>query len=72
LAARFGFGEGNMLYLRIGEPARWNHAVTARAIYSGKIVADNSKMVEGDMCELQTAGAFTNHPNIGSGSQRKS
>src|SRR5258708_19246321 len=56
-----------MCDLRIGEQARRDHALARRAIYAGKVLADNSKIVERDMSELRTAGAFTNRPNIGCG-----
>src|ERR1700688_4842220 len=67
LAASFGLGEANMCDLGIGEQARRDHAVACRSMYAGKVVANNSKIIERDMSELRTAGAFTNRPNIGSG-----
>src|SRR3981081_3347193 len=56
-----------MCNLGIGEQARRDHAVTRRAIHAGKVVANNSKIVERDMSKLRTTGTFTNRPNIGSG-----
>src|SRR4029077_9434828 len=56
-----------MCDLGISEQARRNHAVACRAIYAGKVVANNAKVVKRDMSELRTAGAFTNRPDIRSG-----
>src|SRR4029453_15752170 len=55
----------NTRHLGIGEQARWDDAVAGRAIYSSKVVANNAKIVERDMSELRTAGAFTDRPHIG-------
>src|SRR5260370_38576042 len=56
-----------MCDLGIGAQARRDHPAAGRAIYPGKVVANNAKIVERDMSKWRTAGAFTNRPNIGSG-----
>src|SRR5258708_26175642 len=56
-----------MCDLGIGEQARRATSVARRSVHGGKVDASDSKIVEGDMSELRTAGAPTNHPNIGSG-----
>ena len=63
-ARRFDFGEADVRNLRVREQTRGDDPVPCGAISASEIVANDSEIVQGDMGELRTTGAFANGPNI--------
>src|SRR6476660_7351952 len=50
---------------RVREQAVWNQPIARAALPPGQIVPDNSKVVDGYVRELWTAGAFPHGPDTG-------
>ena len=50
--------------LRVGEQTRRDDPVASRAVSAGEVVANDSKIVEGSVRELGTAGALADRPDI--------